>query len=68
MVKGRRLKFYYATQVGMRPIRIKLFVNSPSLLTPAYEKYLQRCLRETFGLAGAPLVLIFNRRRALEKS
>jgi GTP-binding protein len=67
MVKQRRLKLFYATQVGVRPIRLKLFVNSPSLLTPAYEKYLLRCLRETFGLAGAPLVLIFNRRRALEK-
>jgi GTP-binding protein len=66
MVKGRRLKMYYATQVGVRPIRLKIFVNSPSLLTNAYEKYLLRCLRETFGLGGAPLVLIFNRRRALE--
>lgn len=66
MVKGRRLKMYYATQVGTRPIRIKIFVNSPSLLPGPYQKYLQRCLREAFGLAGAPLVLIFNRRRALE--
>ena len=66
MVKGRRLKMYYATQVGTRPIRIKIFVNSPSLLPDPYEKYLKRCLRETFGLEGAPLVLIFNRRRALE--
>jgi len=65
-VKGRRLKMYYATQVGVRPVRLKIFVNSPSLLTEAYKKYLQRCLRETFGLEGAPLVLIFNRRRALE--
>lgn len=66
MVKQRRLKMYYATQVGVRPVRIKIFVNSPSLLTDAYKKYLIRCLRETFGMEGAPLVLIFNRRRALE--
>ncbi len=67
MVKGRRLKMYYATQVGSRPIRIKIFVNSPSLVPEPYEKYLKRCLRESFGLDGAPLVLIFNRRRALEE-
>jgi GTP-binding protein len=66
MVKGRRLKMYYATQVGTRPVRIKIFVNSPSLLPDSYLKYLQRSLREAFGMAGAPLVLIFNRRRALE--
>jgi len=67
MVKGRRLKFYYATQVGVRAIRLKLFVNSPSLLPEAYHKYLLRRLRETFGLEGAPIVLIFNRRRALDE-
>jgi GTP-binding protein len=66
MVKGRRLKMFYATQVGVRPVRIKIFVNSPSLLTQAYKRYLERRLRETFGMEGAPLVLIFNRRRALE--
>jgi GTP-binding protein len=67
MVKQRRLKLFYATQVGVRPVRIKLFVNSPSLLTQPYKKYLERRLRETFGMDGAPLVLIFNRRRALEE-
>jgi len=67
MVKQRRLKLFYATQVGVRPVRIKLFVNSPSLLTQPYKKYLERRLRETFGMEGAPLVLIFNRRRALEQ-
>ena len=66
MVKQRRLKMFYATQVGVRPVRIKIFVNSPSLLTQAYKRYLERRLRETFGMEGAPLVLIFNRRRALE--
>jgi GTP-binding protein len=66
MVKQRRLKMFYATQVGIRPVRIKIFVNSPSLLTQAYKRYLERRLRETFGLEGAPLVLIFNRRRALD--
>lgn len=66
MVKNRRLKMYYATQVGTRPIRIKIFVNSPSLLTPQYRRYLLKRLRDTFGLEGAPLVLIFNRRRAYQ--
>ncbi len=65
MVKQRRLKMYYATQVGVRPARIKIFVNSPSLLPDAYRRYLDRCLRKAFGLEGAPLVLIFNRRRPL---
>jgi GTP-binding protein len=52
---GRRLKLYYATQTGSRPIRLRAFVNDPALLTPAYERYLLQALRRAFDLAGAPI-------------
>ena len=39
MVNGKRLKVYYATQLGTRPIRIKLFVNNPQLATPAWSEF-----------------------------
>ena len=58
LVEGHRLKVYYGTQVGTRPIRIKLFVNDPQRMAPAYETYLIRCLRKAFGLEGAPVVLL----------
>ena len=67
MVKGKRLKIFYCTQVGVRPIRIRLFVNSPSLATPAYKKYLIRILRSHFGLEGAPVVMIYNRRKQADQ-
>ena len=57
LVAGRRLRIYYATQPGIQPIRIALFVNYPERLLPAYRAFLIRCLRETFGLDGAPIVL-----------
>lgn len=57
MINGRRLKFYYATQVGTRPIRIRLFVNNPGKLTDAYEAYLLRNLRTAYGFEGAPIQL-----------
>lgn len=60
MVKGRRLKFYYATQVGTRPLRLRLFVNEPALTTAAYRQYLLARLREALGLEGAPIVLDFR--------
>lgn len=60
MVKGRRLKFYYATQVGTRPIRLRLFVNEPTLTTAAYRLYLLGRLRDALGLEGAPIVLDFR--------
>ena len=56
MIEGRRLKLYYATQVGTKPVRLRLFVNQVRRLTPAYETYLIRALRRTFDLDGAPVI------------
>ena len=61
-VKGRRLKIFYATQVGRCPVRFRLFVNDPRLVYPEYKSYLIRMLRERFGLEGAPIVLQFKSR------
>ena len=60
MVQGKRLKLYYATQTGVSPIRLELFVNGPRLRKPAFESYLIRTLREAFGLDGAPIHLHFK--------
>ncbi len=64
---GRRLKLYYATQVGTRPVRIRLFVNEPRLATDQYKSYLIRILRETFGLEGAPVILQLRGKKEAEK-
>ena len=61
-VGGARLKLFYSTQVGTAPLRIRLFVNDPRRVRPAYRDYLIRSLREKFGLEGAPLVLQFRAR------
>jgi GTP-binding protein len=57
IVKGKRFKIYYATQTGVKPIRIGLFVNDPERLPAAYEEYLIKALRRRFGLEGAPILL-----------
>ncbi len=61
-VKGKRLKIFYATQVGIKPITILLFVNNFTKLIPAYEAYLIGALRKTFGLEGAPVVFQLKQR------
>ncbi|MGD9872981.1 MAG: ribosome biogenesis GTPase Der [Kiritimatiellia bacterium] len=63
VVGSRRLKIYYATQVGTRPIRIRLFVNSPDRVKENYKTYLLAALRKAFGLEGAPIVLQFRARQ-----
>jgi GTP-binding protein len=60
LVKGRRMKLYYATQTGGRPVRLRLFVNYTDLAPPAYRQYLVNLLRDSFGLEGAPIVLDFR--------
>ena len=60
MVGSRRMKFYYATQTGTRPLRVRLFVNNPESLKEQYRVYLIRELRKAYGLEGAPLILDFK--------
>ena len=57
MVQGKRMKMYYATQAGVKPVRIRLFVNDPNRMTDAYRAYLTGCLRSAFGFEGAPVLL-----------
>ncbi len=59
---GRRLKIYYAVQVGVRPQTVRLFVNDSSLATPQYLAYLERSIRARFGLEGAPLRIVLKDR------
>lgn len=67
LVHGRRFKVLYAAQQapkeGAREIpTLQLFVNSPALLTPAYERYLDLQLREAFDLKGCPLRFVLRGR------
>ena len=62
MRNGKRLKVYYALQVGMDPLTIRLFVNDPKLVVPAYKSYLEKAIRARFGLEGAPLRMFMKAR------
>ena len=62
MMNGKRLKIYYALQVSTNPQTIRLFVNNPKLVTPAYMSYIEKNIRARFGLEGAPLRLFLKAR------
>jgi len=57
IVKGKRLKVYYATQTGTEPIYIKVFVNNPANARSNWVAYLKNQLRDAFGLEGAPMFI-----------
>ena len=62
MIKGKRLKVYYGLQVSTNPQTIRLFVNDPKLVTPAYQSFLEKNIRARFGLEGAPLRIFLKAR------
>ncbi|MDT8367146.1 MAG: ribosome biogenesis GTPase Der [bacterium] len=63
LVRGRRLKFYYATQVGTHPPAFVIFTNRPGEIKDSYIRFIERTFRETFGFAGTPIRLFFRRGR-----
>jgi GTP-binding protein len=53
--KGRHLRIYYATQVGVRPPQFVFFVNDRDLMHFSYLRYLENQFRKNYGFAGTPL-------------
>jgi GTP-binding protein len=59
----RRLKFYYATQISVRPPTFVLFCNYPKDIHFSYQRYLVNHFRDALGLQKVPVRLIFRARR-----
>ena len=55
--KGRRLKIYYMTQVGIRPPHFVAFCNEKQLFHFSYRRYLENQIRSVFGLEGTPVIM-----------
>ena len=53
--KGRRLKIYYMTQVGVKPPHFVIFCNDARLFHFSYQRYLENQIRAVFGLEGTPV-------------
>ena len=58
--KGRYLKVYYMTQIGVQPPTFVIFANSIELFHFSYRRYIENCLREVFGFKGTPIKLIIR--------
>ena len=58
--KGRRLKIYYVTQVGVKPPLFSFQVNDRELVHFSYSRYLENKIRESFGFEGTSLKFVFR--------
>lgn len=60
--KGRRLKIYYMTQASVAPPTFVIFCNNVELFHFSYQRYIENCLRTTFGFSGTPIKLIIRQK------
>ena len=60
--KGRRLKVYYMTQVGIKPPHFVIFCNDRELFHFSYRRYLENQIRATFGLEGTPIKITIRQK------
>ena len=62
--QGHRLKLLYAAQIGERPPRFAIQVNSRQRVTRDYAYYIENRMRTRFNMDGVPLIIDFNERKS----
>lgn len=61
--KGKRLKFYYATQVSTKPPSFVCFVNYPEAVHFSYKRFLINQIRAETGLDKTPIRMFFRKKK-----
>lgn len=67
MIRGRRLKIFYATQVSTNPPTFVIFVNDATSMHFSYQRYLENALRKAIKLDGTPINLIIRTKSEKEE-
>src|SRR4029453_4809718 len=65
VVKGRRRKLFYATQVAVAPPTFVFFARDAGSVHFSYRRYLENRLREELGFLGTPIRLVFRERQTV---
>lgn len=60
--KGRRLKVYYMTQIGIKPPTFVCFCNDARLFHYSYLRYLENQIRAVFQMEGTPIKMIIRQK------
>jgi len=61
IINGRRIHFYYITQIGIKPPTFRIFVNKPELLYNSYQRYIENQFIQNFDLRGIPIVFLYEK-------
>ena len=60
--KGRRLKVYFASQIGIKPPLFSFSINDRELMHFSYSRYLENRIRDAYGFRGTSIKFVFRER------
>ncbi len=66
VVRGRRPKLFYGTQVAVAPPTFVFFANDGGAIHFSYRRYLENRLRDAYGFDGTPIKLVFRDRASVK--
>lgn len=61
--KGRRLKIYYAAQIGVCPPLFSFNINDKKLMHFSYARYLENKIRDAYGFEGTSIKFVYKEKR-----
>ena len=64
MHRDREVKFFYITQVSIRPPSFIIFCNYPEAVKEDYIRYMEKGIRNAFGFIGTPIKIFIKKRRS----
>ncbi len=62
MVRGKRIRIKYITQLKVAYPAFAFFSNMPEHIKEPYQRYLENQLRKNFDFSGVPLTLYFRKK------
>ena len=65
--KGKRLKIYYVSQIGVKPPLFSFQVNDRELMHFSYSRYLENKIRDAYGFAGTSIKFVFREKGESEE-
>jgi GTPase len=66
--RGEPIKFFFGTQVDAAPPTFVLFLNHPTRINFAYQRYIKNQLRETYPFPGNDIKIHLRKRRDREEA
>ncbi len=65
--KGKRLKIYFATQVGIKPPLFSFQINKRDLMHFSYARYIENRIRDSYGFEGTSIKFVFREKGEKEE-